>query len=151
MANGYFAASTGRGGRRMPRAIEIGGGLVTAALVGVALTGWQVPEEWRPWLFVLAVVFGAITIWAASGRRGESGGPGTIATATTKGPNSPAQAAAQSGHGNTQNVAGRDIYVGPPLPTRVARARVRINAMDNGASERGARWFHLRAFTTTSA
>jgi hypothetical protein len=59
----------------------------------------------------------------------------------------PLHVVSQSGQGNVQNVAGRDLYVGIAQLTTPERARVRINAMDNGASEHGLRWFHLRAFT----
>ena len=102
-------------------------------------------------MIIGGVLLGALGGWAAFGPREPKAPTSTRPIAVTQGSNSPAQAAAQSGQGNTQTVvAGNQInYPLPPSP-KVPRARVRINAMDNGASEHGLRWFHLRAFTETS-
>jgi len=44
--------------------------------------------------------------------------------------------------------AAPDARIGAPMA--MEHSRVSVNAMDNGASEVGVLWFHLRAFTTTS-
>lgn len=133
----------------MRPAIAVGAGLISAALLTLALSGWQLPSDsWRTPLVAGAVAFGLLATWAAfaSRRRDADRVDGTEIELRA------IQSASPSA---TQNVAGRDlhqhIYSGPGQPTPSGpRAEVELRAIPH-AIEPWACWFHVLASTTTDA
>lgn len=130
--------------------VSAGTGVLGPLLIALGSDGSPLPNEYKPWALyagvALVVVFLiALFFWVES--RG-----GHNMKAQTSGPNSPVT---QVGGDNAGGDIAKDggsitkIYATPP-PAAVPHAHVQIDVMNNGASEHGLRWFHLRAFTTTS-
>lgn len=132
----------------MRAAIAVAATLVSGSAVTVAATGWQVPETYRWPLALLALGSGIVAAAAAFGPRTEST---PLTTAETKGLASPVTQAQGDIVVGTQYKAGRDqhIHYGAHR-TDSDHAQVTVECLGgNTVSEKWARWFQVRARTTT--